>query len=243
MEGGYNMFSTMAAAIRTREISWEQYNLWFARWIINVAGLDGHVNHLGSIYLTEPVAQCIFALKSELDQLWVNPDHQVIDHYLAFRAEQLGVQGAYVAYLGALMRQYSPVTGHNIQAWYDGLSPLVQQKKLDTFRLQMENTRITPTFKPTVLVNLLDLKCTVSEALTLFTEIEAEAMHIYAAAVTDGRTSLNTPLSFRNVAFKEFLSPIKDYYDKNQTLPEFTINADGYLSVPSEALSFSPVMR
>lgn len=239
MEGGYNMVSPMAEAIRTRKITWEQYNLWFARWIINIAGLDGHVNPRGSIYLTEPVAQCIFALKSELDQLWINPNHQVIDNYLAFRAEQLGLKITYTAYLGALMRQYSPVKGHEIQAWFDGLTPDVQQKKLDAFTLQMKNTRVTPTFKPTVLVNLLDLKCTVSEALDLFSDIEAAAMHVYVT----GQVSPDTALSYRNVAFKENLSPIRAYYERHQALPELTINAEVYLSVPAEALSCSLVMK
>ncbi len=73
MEGGYNMLDSIKEAIKNKKITREQLDLWFARWIINIAGLDGHVpNSKGSIYLTEPVAKCIFALKAELDQLWNN---------------------------------------------------------------------------------------------------------------------------------------------------------------------------
>ncbi|MBX9704029.1 MAG: hypothetical protein K2X39_07730, partial [Silvanigrellaceae bacterium] len=214
----------------------EQYNLWLARWIINIAGLDGHVNHRGSIYLTEPVADCIWALKHELDQLWVNPNHQVIDNYLEFRKKQLEVSNVYIAYLGALMRQYSPIKGLEIQTWFESLSERERQEKIQVFKAQLEQTKITPTYKPTVLVNLLGLKCPVSDALTIFTEIEAQAIQLYTAAITKGLVSENTPLSYRNVAFKEFLSPIKDYYDRKNSVPELTINAGGYLMVTAEAL-------
>lgn len=236
MEGGYNMVSNIVKAIRFGEITYEQYNLWFARWIINIAGLDGHVNHNGSIYLTEPVANCIWALKLELDQLWLNPNHQVIDNYLAFREKQLEVNDVYIAYLGALMRQYSPIKGLEIQTWFESLSVSEQREKILVFKMQLEQTKITPTFKPTVLVNLLQSGCPVRDALTIFSKIESQGMQIYTAAIADGRVSENTPLSYRNLAFKEFLSPIKDYFDRNHRLPELTINSGGYLIVTTDAL-------
>ncbi|AWN73105.1 hypothetical protein LEAN103870_04860 [Legionella anisa] len=236
MEGGYNMVSNMAAAIRNGEITKEQYNLWFARWIINIAGLDGHINHKGSIYLTEPVANCIWALKLELDQLWLNPKHQVIDNYLAFREKQLEVNNKYIAYLGAIMRQYSPTKGLEIQTWFESLSQSEQQERIQVFKEQLEQTKVTPTFKPPVLVSLLQLGCLVPDALTIFTEIESQAAQIYTAAIANGRVSESTPLSYRNVAFKELLSPIKDFYNRNHCLPELTINSDGYLIVTAEAL-------
>lgn len=243
MEGGHNMVSDIAEAIRLRVITYEQYNLWFSRWIINVAGLEGHVNHRGSIYLTESVANCIWALKFELDQLWLNPNHQVIDNYLMFRKEQLEVNGIYVAYLGALMRQYHPTNGLEIMAWFENLSESEQQKKINVFQTQLTETKVTPTFMPTVLVNLLDLRCSISEALAIFTEIESQAMRVYLDAIANGLMSKNTPLSYRAVAYKENLIPIKDYYDKNHHLPEFTIDSGGYLSLVTDALQEKNVIN
>ncbi|HVT62334.1 MAG TPA: hypothetical protein VHD33_02455 [Legionellaceae bacterium] len=236
MEGGYNMVSGMAEAIRLRTITYEQYNLWFARWIINVAGLDGHVNHQGSIYLTEPVANCIWALKLELDQLWINSNHQVIDNYLVFRKKQLEVNDIYTAYLGALMRQYQPKIGRDIMAWFENLSADERQKKIKMFQLQLTSTKVTPTFKPTVLVGLLELGCSISYALTIFTEIESQTMQIYMNAIANDRMSSSTPLSYRSLALKDCLIAIKDYYDRYHTLPEFTINSGGYLGVATGAL-------
>lgn len=237
MEGGYNMISTLVNAIHEKKITEEQYNLWFARWVINIAGLDGHINTKGSIYLTEPVADCIWALKAELDQLWVNAQHNVIDNYLAFRQKQLGVNNIYIAYLGALMRQYSLATGKEIQDWFEDLDSNEQEKKLHVFNTQLNQTKITPTFKPPLLVNLLQLDCNVAEALTLFSEIESQTMALYINAIEKGDISETTPLSYRDIAFKEFLLPIKEYYFRYQQLPEFTLNSDGYLKVPQEALS------
>ncbi len=236
MEGGYNMVSSIAEALAAKEITHEQYNLWFARWIINIAGLDGHINHKGSIYLTEPVANCIWALKSELDQLWLNPNHPVIDNYLDFRAKQLKVNDNYIAYLGALMRQYSPTKGFEIQVWFDSLDKNKQQEKIQAFKTYLEQTKVTPSYKPTVLANLLQLGTSVADTLSIFTEIEFKAMQIYSAAIANGSISENTPLSYRNVAFKESLLAIKNYYDSNYLLPELTINTDGNLIVAQEAL-------
>ena len=243
MEGGYNMTAHLTEAIQTNQITREQYNLWFVRWIINIAGLDGHVAYNGSSYLTEPVGQCILALKLELDELWSNPAHPVIDNYLAFREKQLNVKGKYVAYLGALMREYSPQKGQEIETWFETLDEHEQEKKLEELKRKLEKTIVTPTFKPIVLVNLMKLGCSVSEALTLFTEIESQAMQIYAAAVEEGRISDSTPLSYRDVAFREYLLPIKAYYDRNQQLPEFSMNSGGYLMVTADALEEENTLR
>ena len=95
---------------------------------------------------------------------------------------------------------------------------------------------MTPSFKPTVLVNLLGLGCSVSDALTIFTEIESNATEKYLDAIEKGFVSDTTPLSFRNIAFKESLGPILNYYQTYGSLPELQIDTSGYLSVTPEAL-------
>lgn len=240
MEGGYTMVATIAKALRLRTMTYEHYELWFARWIINIAGLEGHVDARGSIYLTEPVADCILALKLELDQLWLNPDHPVLDHYLEFRKKQLQVDELYIAYLGALMRKYSPNDGREIQCWFESLSEDEQQQKRSDFRSQLEQTKVTPTFKPTVLVNLLKAGSSVSEALTLFTEIESYAMQLYVQALEKGEMSFTTPLCYRQVALEKFLIPIKNYYERHHGLPELTLDVGGNLTVSEDALQEEP---
>lgn len=236
MEGGYNMVSSLADMIRNHQITHNQYQLWFARWIINIAGLDGHIHYQGSSYLTNPVADSMVALKLELDQLWNKSDHPVVDNFLKFKTKQLHVNSPYAAYLGALMR-LNPNRGPEVQAWFDTLSPQQQSDRLKTFQQQLEQTKVTPTYKPTVLTTLLAMGCSIAETSTLFTDIESEAMQIYLAAVAEEHIPKNTPLSFRKVAFKDtLLVPIKEYYRVHNQLPELSIESDGSLTVTSESL-------
>ena len=236
IEGGYNMIADLTEMIRTRDMTFQQYHLWYARWIINIAGLDGHVNHQGSRYLTESVADNVLALKTELDQLWINPPYPVVDRYLASRAAKLNVSSPYIAYLAVHMNESNPEKVREIQAWFVQLSPQQQQDRLHLFQTQLTKTKITPTFKPTVLATLRALGCSISDTLTLFTEIETVAMQTYFSAVEERRISATTPLSFRDIAFKKELVPIKAYYDAHKKAPELHLDSSGYLTVTQHAL-------
>ncbi|MDP3559000.1 MAG: hypothetical protein Q8R79_01435 [Legionellaceae bacterium] len=244
MEGGYNMLSSIQQAIETQTFSLEQLNLWFARWIINIAGLNGHANPRGSITLTEPVAQCIFALQKEIQtQFWKDPKHRVLDRYLSFRCEQLGVSHPYLARLGALMRRYTRKDGAEIQVWFDSLPIETQGIYLQNFTVCLCYTSVTPTYQPTVLENLLALPkqpCSIAEALTIFTELESQATSLYERAREDRLLSPNTPLSFIELAVQPNLSVIVEYYRQNNTLPHITINPTGKLSTAENTV---PVMQ
>lgn len=236
MEGGYAMVSSIIEGICNKRMNYSQYRLWFARWIINIAGLDGHLETKGSSYLTEPVAQCILALQLELEALWNNPNHPVIDNYLAFRAGQLKTESSYIAYLAALMRKYDPHTAVQIQAWFNRLSPEQQEARLLAFKRQLDHTKLTPTYKPTVLDALLSMGCSVSDTLTLFIDIESQALKAYYAAKTRGIVADETPLSFRNLAFKENLVLMKDHYHRYKQLPEFEVDSSGTVLLKAPAL-------
>ncbi len=229
MEGGYNMLNSIKTGVLIGHINSAELNLWFARWIINVSGLDGHVNMQGSVYLTQPIADCLIALKTELDQLLDNPDYPVIDNYLAFRQQQLRVNSPYLAYLAALMRQYTPDIATEIQSWFDELSFETKEAKQKAFYQQLQTTKVTSTYKPIVFANLRDLGCSISQALTLFSHIELSAINQYKSALEAGTIRENTPLCFRAVAFKEHLKPILDAYSLDGTLPDITINSEALL--------------
>ncbi len=240
LEGGYNMVADLTELSRTRRLSYQQYHLWYARWIINIAGLDGHVNHQGSRYLTESVADNVLALKTELDQLWINPQYPVVDRYLASRARKLNLSSPYIAYLAVHMNEDNPENIREIQAWFAKLSPVQRQNKLQIFQSQLTKTKITPTFKPTVLATLRAVGCSISDTLTLFTEIETVAMQTYFSAVEEQHLSATTPLSFRDIAFKKELVPIKAYYDAHNKVPELHLDSSGYLTVTQHALQNEP---
>ncbi len=52
MEGTRALFDFLRDHIKQGSITREQYNLWFARWVLNIAGLKGHVEPRGAYYFT-----------------------------------------------------------------------------------------------------------------------------------------------------------------------------------------------
>ncbi|MEI6095911.1 MAG: hypothetical protein WCR08_10750, partial [Gammaproteobacteria bacterium] len=142
----------------------------------------------------------------------------------------------YIAYLAVHMNENTPEKVREIQAWFVQLSPQQQLDKLQIFKTQLTKTKVTPTFKPTVLATLRALGCSISETLTLFTEIEKIAMQTYFSAIKEQRVSPTTPLSFRDIAFKKELVPIKAYYDAHKKAPELHLDSSGYLTATQHAL-------
>ncbi len=127
------------------------------------------------------------------------------------------------------MRQYTPAIGRDIQSWFDGLPTSIQASYEATFYRQLQTLTVTPTYKPTCLVTLLDLGCSVSEAFTLFSQIELRAMDAYKLGVAEGTIPETTPLCFRAIAFKDSLFPILTSYRLDGTLPEITLNSEGHI--------------
>ena len=239
MEGGHNMLFALKEGIESKSINQAKLNLWFARWIINIAGIDGHIKPAGSSFLTEPIAGCIFALKKELDQLVTNIDHPVLEHYLVYRASKLGVSNNYLAALGALMRKNTPEVGAQIQGWFNSLSNEEQQEKLNFFEQQLKSITITPTYKPTVLLNLLDMGYTVTKSVEIFSRIEMAALQAWTKAIDSNVLLGTTPLSFRVIAYRENLPEIIDLIEEDAL--HFDIKADGCLVVaPVPTLTLQP---
>ena len=252
MEGGNNMLDNIVNGIRGKTLDYNQVNLWLARWIINIAGLNGHVSYKlnekveykGSNYLLASLAECIFALRTELTQLLLDPQNQVINHYLAFRAEQLGFKNTrdnkckYLASLAALMREYTPATGSEIMAWFDNLDENTQTAKLELFQQKLTATTVTPTFQPVIMETLRKMGCTVAETLTLFAEIQSKAMQVYSGTIADK----TIPVCFRDVAYKKELEPIKKYYDKYNKIPELEIDSNGCVKAIITALELEALM-
>ncbi|CDZ77135.1 hypothetical protein BN59_01417 [Legionella massiliensis] len=229
MEGGHNMLFALKEGIKTQAIDQDKLNLWFGRWILNIAGIDGHIEPAGSSFLTEPIAGSIFALKRELDQLLTNIDHPVIENYLAYRVSKLEVSNNYLAALGALMRKNTPDVGAQIQSWFNGLSFDEQQEKLKSFEKQLTITKVTPTFKPTVLLNLLGMKYPVDEAVDMFSKIEIAALDAWTEAMSAGIVTETTPLSFRTIAYGNDLSKVIEQIQQGSL--HFEMNAKGCLAL------------
>ncbi|MDP3561983.1 MAG: hypothetical protein Q8R83_07385 [Legionellaceae bacterium] len=236
MEGGQNMYASLREAIRYNQISTEQMNLWLSRWIINIAGLDGHIQSQGSSYLTETVAEVILDLKQQLDSLLDNSNHNVLESYLTARAVRLGVSSPYLAHLGTLMRRYGPEDGKKIQDWFNALEPSQQNKHIQKFEERMQTMQVTPTFKPVLLDNLLKLlDGSIAKALTMFHEIEQAAERAYRQEIENGSILVQTPLRYRDVASSNSLKLLLNFYSNNKQLPLILVNSTGSIQEITQA--------
>ena len=137
----------------------------------------------------------------------------------------------YVAYLGALMREYTPEAARDIQDWFANCSVVDQDACQDRFRAQQVLTKVTPSFKPTVLVNLRALGCSVAEALTLFIQVESQIMQAYEAAIANGMLRDTIPISYRMIADKKCLAILLSDFRENGYVPDLEISAEGLVSM------------
>lgn len=233
-EGGNNMFAELQTRIKNKALTKQQYELWFSRWVINIAGFRGHEEPAGSIYLTQNKANCIFALKQELDKLWQDPAYDVLKGYLTIRAEWLGVNNIFLAHVGSLMRLHNKAEGEELQKWFNGLSADVQKSHLEAFYQLRYSTIMTPTYEPAVLDNLKALGCTISEAITIHTQIKLAASRAYFLDIKDGKLANTIPLCFRSMALKDNLIPIIKYCQEKGSIPYILIDKNGDVRIAEE---------
>ncbi len=224
MEGTRALFDVLREKIKQGSITKEQYNLWFARWVLNICGLKGHVETRGACYFTNPLAESLEALKHTLDGLWDDADHDVYITYLTFRQNQLGVGNLYLAQLGAMLRKHTPDVGAEIQAWFDALPEVEGAKYLASFEKQLATLKVAPTYKPVVLDNLLGLGCSIAKALMLFSQIEFKAMQCFEQGVLEQRIAEDVPLCYREVAHSESLEHLIEYYDATNDMPDIDLD-------------------
>lgn len=226
-EGGNNMFAELRKRFREKSISDAEYQIWFARWIINIAGFRGHENPHGSLYLTEKTALALFDLCDEIDRLKRNSEYDVLSGYLHIRAKNLGVKNLYLAHLGASMRLYTKEQGSELQAWFDALAQSHQVQLVQGYDKIRKTLKVTPTYQVAVLDNLLALGCSIAETLNIHAKISARAERAYTDDINEHKISASTPLCFREIAFKENLLPIVEVYRASGEIPLLHLDAQG----------------
>lgn len=199
-ESGNNMFATLHKMIQLKYMRVEDLNLWFAYWIVNMAGFRGHTEQRGSIYLTEPVVDAMLHLKACIDNMLLSPQYEVLTHYLDYRAKLLGLQDlaldqrTTLAHLGAMMRLYTPQAGRRLYQSFVRL-PTVTQTQLINFFNQDVHTKPAITHAPALFANALTITDGNIELVI------AKILPIYAQAlyISTGSVSLNALSSTRNV--------------------------------------------
>lgn len=200
-EGGNNMFASLQNMIQLGYMQQRELDLWFANWIVNIAGYRGHINQHGSIYMHEPLAQAMLHLKALLDNMLISPQYSVLDQYLEYRSQLLGLQDldpevrVTLAHLGAIMRLYNPQEGRRLYNAYLKLSPVLKNQLVDFFNNRIhKKTYIT--HAPAMFANGMDLTTGDIELVV------AKLVPVYAQAInlSEKTVSLNTLSSAKNVS-------------------------------------------
>ena len=230
-EGNRLLYAYLRTQIKQGRITRDQYELWFARWVLNIAGLKGHVDPRGAYYLTQGLATSLRALKHALDTLWDNPDYDVYLAYLTFKQQQLGVSHLYLASLGALLRKHTAAAGADIQAWFGNLPQATQLQYTQAYERCLESLVTAPTYQPVVADNLLGLGCSIAKTLTLFTQIDAKAMVLYEQAIQDHSIGEDVPLCYREFAYTESLEHLVAYYDAHGEIPDFSLDLSNNMAM------------
>jgi hypothetical protein len=163
-EGGIGMFNYLRTMIRHGFIDQTALDLWYAHWIINIAGFRGAIKQNGSIYLNEPVAQAMLSLKSFVDEMLHDPNLDPLTPYLQYRAKSLGFdqlpreQSLFLAHMACMLRIYTVAEANKLQQALHKLSKEDQQQVFAYFISGLEDpTLITPTHVPALFANALEL--------------------------------------------------------------------------------------
>lgn len=162
-EGGIGMFKYLRTMIKHGFIDQEGLDLWYAHWIINIAGFRGHVDQRGSLYLMEPTAQAMHKLKCLVYEMLDTPNFDPLLPYLEYRAQGLGLahlpehEKLFFAHLGCLLRLYNFTDGQKLYTSVMRL-PLDERQILeDHFFVGLHDaTLMTHTYIPAFFGNAME---------------------------------------------------------------------------------------
>lgn len=230
-EGGIGMYSYIRSMIAHGFIDCTNLDLWYAHWIINIAGFRGHVAQSGSLYLNEEVAQSMLTLKGLVYEILEQPSFDPLVPYLEFRAKNLGFshlpqeEKLFYAHLGCLMRLYNIEDGQKL---YNSLQK-ISANKLNAIKRHFmhglhEPQQVTHMYVPALFGNALkytqgDLDHVVTQILPAYDAILQQA----------ARQNIHVALSFNQLSATK---NIVQLLDKNAVEEQrFKILKDGTVTL------------
>lgn len=82
----------------------------------------------------------------------------------------------------------------------------------------------TPTYAVAIMDNLLSYGCSIAETLDIYTDLVSKASTAYHKAIKAGVITAETPLCYRDLAFKDNLRPLLEAYRHSGRLPELQLD-------------------
>lgn len=232
-EGGASMFKYLRTMIKHQYITADEMDLWYAHWVVNIAGFRGHVANSGSLYLTEPVFQAMDKLYSLTTEMLQTPNFNPLASYLEYRAEILGYstlpqeERLFLAHLGAMLRLYNPSQGKDLYTGFYALPKRLRDDLQKDFLVTLNDYQgNTPTYFPALLGNTMlyvdnDIKLT----LELILPIYSYSLQKYARLIDTGALSNGAALSFNQLSAKKNIAIIVKL--KTIRSSDIRVNANG----------------
>lgn len=161
-EGGIGMFNYLRSMIAHGYINRNDLDLWYAFWIVNIAGFRGHIQHNGSLYLAEPVADAMDKLKALVYEMLENPTYDPLLPYLEYRAKCIGFahlprdERLFISHLACLLRIYNITDGQRLYASVTSLPISERYAVMQEFQKGLhDNMHVYATHVPALFGNAL----------------------------------------------------------------------------------------
>ncbi|MGI9276504.1 MAG: hypothetical protein ACR2PT_16870 [Endozoicomonas sp.] len=215
-EGSASMYSTLREGLRTKKLRQADLDLWYYRWVANIAGFRGHLSDLGSLYLTQNTFMAMNQLKNILDRLRLKTDLNPMEVYLEHRGRWLGLyaltrkrdERLALTSLGATLRLFAPADGKILKKAFRELSARDQERWIRHTEKQMTETGFpAPTYGPALFTNALDVT-DLAETLKKMLPLFLDAMDQEQQLRSKGRLPRNTPISFRSLSTTDSIRAI-----------------------------------
>ncbi len=215
-EGSQAMYSQIKQGLADKTLSWCDLDLWFAHWMINVAGFRGHIDPRGSLYLTLPTFQSMKMVWKTLLRITSDSSANPMLYYLEQCSRKLRLkeyldepdQKLAVALLSAQTRVYTPRTGKLLVNSFLQLSDENRRRWITHAKKQLKVLdEPAATYVPALFANMIRAVGLEKAVLTIVPVI------LDACELAEGMRQLSlmaadVPLSFRELARKEIVKKL-----------------------------------
>ena len=206
LEGGPEIFSPLTGMDKAA------FLLSLTLHIFDVAGARGHMEPGTSITYGEQVHTSMQAIRKVGEQM-ITGDLQPskgYTEYLNYRAKLLGFdrvddgKARAMVRIGCMMRLYTPEDGQSLLKAFSAIPEITLTKIITAFDLtQVDSRRVTPTYMPAVLVNLMENRAISDDRdERLYHAVTQGVPFLVNALSLKDRVDAGVPLCFNAIAGK-----------------------------------------
>lgn len=178
--------------------------------IFDVAGARGHMQSATSITYGEQTHRAMKLVYKVCEYVVLN--HLSVEaaytRYLSFRGQLLGIEQVnsgkerVLVRLACMMRLFSQQDRVVLNRAFEDLPESVRKQSINVFNLTVSDpSRVTPTYMPAVLINLIENKvCGNNREARLYCAVTLGVPLLLRALALSDKVQAGTPLCFNNVA-------------------------------------------